>query len=726
MKHRLRRVLVWGWLLVVVGMVVGVIVEVLWGGPEAERSNRAGFFATLLGIASIVPPVAVWAWRRRGGVAEGTSTRAEVDTAADRLAEQTLETWSRQVVQRGIQSPAPVRVRWRWATEDIALPREELAAAPAFPTDPGPLPSNGDDQPPVGEMLNAGLVTRLHDEVYARMHHGRLVLIGGPGAGKTGAMILLLLEALRYRERMRETARIDVPVPVWLPLGSWDPMSESLQDWVTATLGRDHPYLRATDFGPDAVGQLSDTGRIALFLDGLDEMPDMQRRKAIERLSDEAAGRRMVITSRPDEFRETIDLGRRQLPYTAVIELRPVGPKAAAKYLLEGQVGPARQAWQPVADDLLAHPDGVLARTLNTPLMLSLARAAYQRDDPGSLTGVSAHEHDLRVHLLDQILIAAYPDTGEREHATHWLSWLAAMMSTQPDGPIRELRWWQIPSWIPRWQVGLAFGLVFGLVFGLLFGLMLLVVFGSELPGLVVGLVLGLGGGLVGGLLVRHRVQRLSPRSVTPKWNLISGFWPAFVIPFVVIGLLSGLTVGLGSGPGPIAGLVSGLVSGLMVGLCGFLVVAIAVWSPPLAATVDATPSSVHQKDVQSQLLSSLMIGLLVGVGLALLDSEWFFYRGLIVGLGNVLLSVIVYGIGLGLPVGLLAVSSGAASSLLFTELALWAQGRKVRFMPLLETALDRQVLRQAGAVYQFRHADLQDRLADQYEAGLLLQRRIT
>jgi hypothetical protein len=31
--------------------------------------------------------------------------------------------------------------------------------------------------------------------------------------------------------------------------------------------------------------------------------------------------------------------------------------------------------------------------------------------------------------------------------------------------------------------------------------------------------------------------------------------------------------------------------------------------------------------------------------------------------------------------------------------------------MPLLETALDRQVLRQVGAIYQFRHAALQDLL---------------
>jgi hypothetical protein len=65
-------------------------------------------------------------------------------------------------------------------------------------------------------------------------------------------------------------------------------------------------------------------------------------------------------------------------------------------------------------------------------------------------------------------------------------------------------------------------------------------------------------------------------------------------------------------------------------------------------------------------------------------------------------------------------VSRGAALSLLFTEMALRLQGRGVRFMPLLEKALARQVLRQAGAVYQFRHADLQDRLAARYKAGII------
>jgi hypothetical protein len=43
---------------------------------------------------------------------------------------------------------------------------------------------------------------------------------------------------------------------------------------------------------------------------------------------------------------------------------------------------------------------------------------------------------------------------------------------------------------------------------------------------------------------------------------------------------------------------------------------------------------------------------------------------------------------------------AGAARSLRLTEVALRRRGRRVRFMPLLESVLERQVLRQAGAVY--------------------------
>jgi hypothetical protein len=84
----------------------------------------------------------------------------------------------------------------------------------------------------------------------------------------------------------------------------------------------------------------------------------------------------------------------------------------------------------------------------------------------------------------------------------------------------------------------------------------------------------------------------------------------------------------------------------------------------------------------------------------------------------------LVFWLGLTLLVGVISglvggLGEGSAPLLLFSEIGLGLRRERVRFMPLLEGALARQVLRQAGAVYQFRHADLQDRLADQFGARL-------
>jgi hypothetical protein len=733
--------LVWSWVLLVGLVAACVIGYVLWGGSAEDLPTRALVWGILLAAIVIVPLVVALRWQRRHRAA-AASTRGEVDAAADRLAEQTFETWSRQLVQRGIQAPAPVRVRWRWAAEDVALPRQDLAAARSLPTDPGPLPSGADGLPRAGQVLNSGMVTRLHDEVYAKLRHGRLVLIGGPGAGKTAAMILLLLEALRYRQRTPDTARIDVPVPVWLTLGSWDPSEQGLRDWVTATISRDHPYLRATDFGPNAIAQLFDTGRIALFLDGLDEMPDTLRSKAVERLTAEAAGQRVVITSRPDEFRETIDLGRRQLPYTAVIELAPVRPRAAAEYLLEGQIGAARQAWQPVANHLLADPDGVLARTLNTPLTLSLARADYASEDPrGLLSRTLADERELRVHLLDQILVAAYPDPGERTHATYWLGWLAHKMGTQPNGPIRELRWWQIPSWIPRWQVGLTGAVVGGLSVAVPVCLVWLIydaAVESEhdfFYDLLVGLTYGLLGALMVGLVGILGVKAIAPRSMAVRWPKLRDLRSVGAMAVragIAIELMLGIVVlvlvkvevdteGLADTLGAVIFAVlfpmiaGGLIFGVPLGL-------VDLWLVPLAATSEVTPRLVYQRDVRSHLVSGVMGGLVGGIvgGLVGMSAEGRLPDRLLFGLATGLALGLTLGLVSGLVSGLRA---GAAPLLLFTELALWLRGRRVRFMPFLERALDRQVLRQAGAVYQFRHADLQERLAEQYAAKLVRRR---
>jgi hypothetical protein len=76
-----------------------------------------------------------------------------------------------------------------------------------------------------GVVLSSRVVTRLHEEVYQRLPHRLLVILGTRGAGKTAAMILLMLAALDHRSRLSGEQRRHTHVPVWLTLGGWDPAS---------------------------------------------------------------------------------------------------------------------------------------------------------------------------------------------------------------------------------------------------------------------------------------------------------------------------------------------------------------------------------------------------------------------------------------------------------------------------------------------------------------------
>jgi hypothetical protein len=197
---------------------------------------------------------------------------------------------------------------------------------------------------------------------------------------------------------------------------------------------------------------------------------------------------------------------------------------------------------------------------------------------------------------------------------------------------------------------------------------------------------------------------------------------PVFALGF---GLLSGIGIGLDEGLAN--GLSAAVGGGLTFGFIFGVVLAVPlglveVWRAPLAAMMAVTPRAVYRRDVRSHRMSGLMIGLTGGIVGGI--GGWLTGPWLISPAASGWYGALAFGSAFGLALGLVnglvgGFGAGAAPSLLFTEIALSLRGQRVRFMTLLETALARQVLRQAGAVYQFRHADLQDRLADRYEAGL-------
>ena len=435
-------------------------------------------------------------WRKGHPQAPSTvSSPAQVAAATERLAELVADRWRREAIRRRIITPSPARVRWQWADADVAVSRRDVTTPPAHGVGPLALPG-AEDQ---GEVLGSGVVGRLHDELYARLPHGRLAIVGQAGAGKTGAMILLLLAAVSYRASLPASQRERVPVPVWLTMGRWDPTATSLRAWAAETMKRDHPALRAAEYGPDCAEELLRAGRVALFLDGLDEMPEAVRAHAMRRINDEAQGLRIVLTSRPAEFQNALQ--RSTLYNTAVVELCPVRPAAATAYLVNGQPDPARERWERLGAYLKLYPDSPVAHALDNPLTLSAARDAYAGQDPMMLTETARFPTDqaVREHLLNQLLVAAYPDERQRLHATRWLAFIADQMGTT-----RDLPWWESPGWVAPWKLCLIFGSIGGVLFGVPVGIIAAQVAGPP-AGLSAGAVAGTVFGLFGGLAMPYR-----------------------------------------------------------------------------------------------------------------------------------------------------------------------------------------------------------------------------
>lgn len=162
----------------------------------------------------------------------------------------------------------------------------------------------------------------------------------------------------------------------------------------------------------------------------------------------------------------------------------------------------------------------------------------------------------------------------------------------------------------------------------------------------------------------------------------------------LTFGLLGGLTIGLLFGL--TVGLAFGLTGGLAVGL-------LSLWIMPLPRTASATPVTTYRIDRRTNMVGGLAVGLVYGLTVGLTGR-------LAVELAFGLTGGLVVGLAFGLMSGLM---SGSARMVGLTQciLAITGAGR-VNLMRVLEDAHQRQVLRQAGAVYQFRHAELQEHLA--------------
>jgi len=126
------------------------------------------------------------------------------------------------------------------------------------------------------------------------------VIAGAPGSGKSGAAVLLLLAALKHRGRVPAQDKPEVPVPVLVTAQDWDPRRQPVAAWLTRQLQETYPQFTGAAGAATAAAMIA-AGKIAVIIDGLDEITADLRPVALQALSRQASFR-VVVLSRTAEM----------------------------------------------------------------------------------------------------------------------------------------------------------------------------------------------------------------------------------------------------------------------------------------------------------------------------------------------------------------------------------------------------------------------------------------
>jgi NACHT domain len=636
-----------------------------------------------------------------GGVHSGDTTVMHLAAlpvlaeAADNLAREVRWTLEQEQKRRKIYAPEPLPARWR---------------AAAHLTDP---------QARIGVCREGDSIA----DTYRKVPQGRLIILGPAGSGKTVLAQRLALGYLSVRESSGA-------VPVVFSIGSWDPSAATLEQWMAGRLLRDHPFLdKAT-----AVGLIADH-RILAVLDGFDELADDLRAMALEELNS-AANRPLVLTSRLPEY-ESTTMDEGVLYRAAAIELTGPSLEEAVAYLAAAGNKPA---WTDVNDRLRSAPDdeacALLTELLRNPLMAALARATYKRRNPTELLEKRFRTpEDAERHLLSGFLLEAY-ENQKGEDRSRWgpdrartaLGYLAAHLK-QLGGS--ALAWWEIGTTLPLLQRMLAVGTVCGVLCWFLLGAAAL----PELPSheIPLGLVavsveaaaIGLAFGLTHGLTARFRGPpkpsriQIRIRTGTRRKARRAGtkFRNGFIIAAVCSGIamiaelaavtlaprlweefLANTRIGADRLPFTLSIILgTGLTLGLGLGLLSWLEV-------PVEAGTANGPLALLRTNRATVRAQSLVIGLTSGL---ILGGIYGFFVGPLLGCGDGIILAIVVGTGWALSL------TAWGQWVVFARLWLPLTGRLPwAAAAFLDDGHQRGVLRQSGAIYQFRHTRLQDHLA--------------
>ncbi|MFD7904973.1 NACHT domain-containing protein [Kitasatospora sp. NPDC059747] len=599
-----------------------------------------------------------------------------VDRAALELARMVGAQWRAEAGVRGVLDESALRVRWtldRGQGEPDTLASAELATA------------------------------------YLALRRRRLVVLGGPGSGKTTSAVLLVLALLAGHPRLAQGDR----VPVLLSLASWDPDAEHVHAWAARRIAEEYPRLLRAEFGgPEGPGRLVEAERVLYVLDGLDEIPSHRRTLALQRLNESMPGDTpVVVTCRTDEYQAAVRESD-VLRSAAVVRADPVTVEDVVAFLRAAAPAHRAEQWRPVIDALRAEPDGPLAAALASPLMVGLLREVHLTGpaDPAVLLDrlLLPDAAAVENHLLDSLVATAFPDApappGRPGPHRRWPAraakrWLGSVAAGLGGSGGEDIAWWQVGA--PAWQRGLAAG-VAGAVLSLASSWPLTA---AEPEATLV--FAGVAAAFYADAATKKRryVSRRMPRGRTRPWRRPSpGMLLLLAILVALFGLINAAFVSIGARNGHLWAVLIMLPAPL-VGL----------WAAALldrTATSDdaVTPARSAAKALRRATGAALVIGSLVTFAVV---------TAVLLVANHVTVKLVVLLPVFGLHVSLVSLLRSQPGRYLLARTVLVVRGRLPwRLTAFLEDAHRRGVLRQAGSVYQFRHARLRERLVHRRAVG--------
>lgn len=645
-----------------------------------------GFVAALLGTllilleapwwwSLIVAPLLLLTYQAWVLMTRGLSRRtpAAVDEIAEELARAVHHHWHEEYAWR-LHDPYPLPVPW--AVAHAAVSDDWIGVSPA------------DVSSALRREGQSGDITQLLAQLPSR----RLVVLGPPGSGKSVLTMQLVLDLLEQR-------RSGDPVPVLLPISTWDPLTQSYSQWLVERLTADYPTLARSlaASGETAADILVRVGRILPVVDGLDELPQQHRAAALEQINTSlTALDALVLTCRTNEFTTLVRSTERVLIRAAVIELQSLQPSTVRDYLLRHSVTSRQgESLARVLDEGIRTP---LRRVLTSPLMVRLFRIAYvdPRGDPLELLDSYRFPNvaSIEARLLE--FFVAHAASGPRTRGTdlsqveRWLSFLAADLSRSGR---QELSWWDLEKSAPPW-VPTAAGAV---VVSAGAGAAVMSRYGT-LPGLVAAVISAGGAALLGFLLKRR--ARGGVRAVSFPSRSREVVSRALLIGLAACAPLS-LAVAQTTGGEASAGVALGL----------FASISVTAWLTHHSSDVNlsAPRITVHASHLLA-ISSWLALALSLAVTWSLVAHR----------LGTDYVTVALVAAATTLPWLTNATAWGR-----FTAARVWLATRGLlpwRLLMFLEEMWRMGLIRRSGASYQFAHSRLLDTLARRYDQPRLLK----